>query len=92
VTRRYSSGPLNFAAYSPEDSRANATENAILRAPTNRTEGTVPVQNGGSRASSLADGSLRLTTMIRAGDSIAVLAGCIPSPEGIRDTAAVTLS
>jgi hypothetical protein len=37
---------LNFAAYSPEI--PNATEDPVLRAVDGPTEGTVPVQNGGS--------------------------------------------
>jgi hypothetical protein len=42
VARRYSSGLLNFAAHSPEDSQRD--RNAVLRASSNRAEGIVPVR------------------------------------------------
>jgi hypothetical protein len=47
VTRRYSSGLLNFAAHSPEDSQTR--QKTPFCAPlTDCPEGIVPVQNDGS--------------------------------------------
>ena len=47
VTRRYSSGPLNVAAHSPEFSQGDGNM-PFCAPPTNRTEGIVSIQNGGS--------------------------------------------
>jgi hypothetical protein len=72
--------------------RRGAQRNHICAPQPVIAEESPAVQNGGSRASSVAGGSSRLATMVRVGASIAVLADCIPSPEGIPAPAAATRS